>query len=437
MSNTPSPNASSQAISTLATRMYTATSPAAAVGAFRVADDPARGAIIRSMSMSVLPEEIVQLALERGGNETLWALSERTDLSSEVIGKLLKSGNTMVLRLLAGSELLSSEDLMKLLPGDDFIRFRIFMNPNASASLRKHVMSARSKSGVLLPSTPEMEGEIFKPEYARWIVRSGSNNARLRALGHVEKLPFAYQWDIARSISEGAVPLRRAVEVSGWMPQLRSLLGEALSVEALSSSGTALRVLGDGLESMGRPGLSAVEEAEFLADVGEVEALAGEDLPWGDLEVLLRSDRMSLPAVRFLLGRADRTNLFVSSAVVFHGDKSWVLGSCSLEDLQAAVSMTVFSPGEHSRLLGLFVGSPLLPYRLVDLLTGLPVDEVLGAIKGLGGDLRDYQLRRFFEELRVLFGDDAAGWEAFEFERQKDPRCSVGRAVAAGVAAVS
>ena len=402
----------------LMSSIYALSGESSMVGAFVAGSTAVRSSLLSKLRFDPLPKDLVSAALEVQDDEVLWALSQRDDLSDEALEGLIACDSPLVHRTLASSQQMSSEKLVRLLPGDEFLRQRIFVHPHAGRDLRRRILRARDSSGTPLPRAAALDKELLKPEYALWLLDSDTQQGRMQALTHLPNLPPAYQWRVAWKVAEGAVPLSVALSARGWVPPLRTALQEAISALPYGGEENALGALSSNLRNLGEPPIHAEDEARLLADEAEVEALAApKTLDWSALERVLRSGDMTVAAVRYLLQREDRTAGFTSAALAFHGDSPGVLALCDLKDLQAASTMSGFALAERARLVKLVVTTPSLPYKFLDLVGLLPVRDVLAELEAADDVLADYQRRRLARELQELLGDSVRAWHDFEAAR--------------------
>lgn len=410
----PSP----ESFTDLMSSVYTQVGGSALLGSFVAGTKTTRSTLLNKMRFEPLPEDLVTAALEVSDDEVLWALSQRSDLSKKAIERLLSCNSPLVHRRLASSIQMTNEDLVRLLPGDEYVRQRVFVHPNASRELRRSILSARNSSGAPLPRASALDQELMKPEYALWLLDSDMQQGRLQALTQLPELPASHQWHVAWRIAEGAVPLSTAISSRGWVAPLHSALREALSALPTGGEELALGVLASNLRNLGAPPLFAEDEARLLADESEASALSEpNELDWSGLERVLRSGDMTVAAVRFLLQRKDRTPGFTAAALAFHGDAPGVLPLCDLHDLQKASTMSGFAVAERSRLVKLMVSTPQLPYKLLDMVRSIPIRDVLTALRSAEEELSAYQLRRLSGELKDALGDSPEAWHAFESAR--------------------
>lgn len=400
--------------------IYARAGKEALVGAFVAGSTSARSALLSKMRFLPLPEDLVSAALEVKDDEVLWELSQREDLPPKALEVLIACNSPLVHRRLASSPQMDNDALVRLLPGDEFVRQRVFVHPNASRALRRQILSARNVSGVPLPRASALEQELNRPEYALWLLDSDTQQGRLQALTHLPELPASHQWRIACRVADGAVPLSIAFGHRGWVAPLQSALREAITALAGGGEVHALGVLKSNLANLGAPPVYAEDEARLLVDEAEVEALAEpNELDWGALERMLRSDDMTVAAVRHLLQRPDRTAGFTSAALAFHGESPGVLELCDLKDLQAACAMSGFALAERTRLVKLMIGSPGLPYKLLDMAGSLPMRDVLTEIDAADVALRSFQSKKLSGELHALLGESLNAWYAFEATRME------------------
>lgn len=434
----PSHEVSPEVFSGLMSSIYSHVGEAAMLGAFVAGSPTDRAQLLGQLQYQPLPSNLLEAALEMGGHEVLWALSQRDDLPPAALEVLIESNSPLIHRKLASSSQMADTHLRRLLPGDEFVRERIFQHPHASAELRREVLDARTGSGELLPKSSAMERELEDPRYADWLMRSRSQQGRLQSLRALPELPPAYQWRLALRVAEGALPIVAAYQAAGWVGPIRSVLEDATAVLAHGGEAAACDALRSGLESLGAPPLYVEDELRFLVDVEEGAALATTaPLNWASLERVVRSGQASLPGVRFLLGRDDRSAGFTTAALAFHGDEAGVLEMCTLSDLQRAATMSGFAVAERARVIKLMVQSHTLPYRMLDLVGRLPMREVLLAIESLKGGLRDHQMERLARELADHLGDDAERWHNFERARMSARQISFVEAVGAANGEVS
>lgn len=420
----------------LMSTVFSRSGEAALIGSFVAGTKTAQSALLNKLRLQPLPNDLLSAALEVGDDEVLWAVSQRSDLPREALEKLIESDSTLVHRTLASSPQMRSDDLLRLLPGDEFVRQRVFMHPAAGRDLRRSIVAARGAGGTPLPRTSSLEQELMKPEYALWLMDSDTQQGRMHALSHLPALPDAYQWHVARKVAEGAVPLPLAVGARGWAAPLQSALRDALAAFPSGGEELALRTLSSSLASLGAPPLYAEDEARLLADESEAEALVPpHDVDWGALERVLRSGAMTVAATRCLLRRPDRTASFTSAALAFHGDSPGVLSLCGLEDLQAACTMSGFAMAERARLVKLVIASPELPYRLLDMVGGLPIRDVMSEIQEVDDDLASYHLQRMSTELSDALGDEPRHWFNFESARLSKRNASFTEAIEAALGA--
>lgn len=432
--NTSTGSAASGSNTGLMASLYSHVGNEALVGAFVAGDTPSRSAMLNLLQYEKLPDDLLEAAIEVKDEEVLWALSQRVDIPDSALRKLIASKSPLVHRKLASSPQLKDRDLRKILNNDRLIMTQVFMHPNASRDLRLKILKSSDSQGELLSTTSVMEREVQKPEYARWMLGIGTQSARVNALSHVGDLPAAYQWDMAMKIVDGAVPLGMVLKHNGWAAPLQAAFTDALAAEQQYSTDYALGMLKTTLKRLDRPVIDAADEARLLVDVAEVDALEqGEPVDWSALEKQLRNGEMTLPAVRYLMHRSDRTQGFVSAAIVFHGDQVGVMDECELSDLKAAVRMTGFAPGERSRLVKLFVYSPQLHYSFIDLVGDLPFDDVLHHLQQADEELQTHQVKRLGAELRELLGEDPSVWHDFESARKSSSRGTLNDAIRAAV----
>lgn len=404
----------------------------ALVGAFVAGGTSARSALLSRLRFHPLPEDLISAALEVKDDEILWELAQREDLPDEALEVLISCQSPLVHRRLAQSPQMTNDELVRLLPGDEFVRQRVFVHPNASAELRRQILTARDTSGTPLPKASALDQELLRPEYALWLVDSDTQQGRMQALTHLPELPASHQWKIACRIADGAVPLTIAISQRGWVAPLYSALREAISALTTGGEEHALGVLKSNLANLGAPPLNAEDEARLLPDSADAEALAEpNELDWVGLERVLRSGDMTVAAVRRLLQRDDRTAGFTSAALAFHGDSPGVLELCGLRDLQAASTMSGFALAERSRLVKLMVTTPTLPYKLLDMLGQLPMRDVLAEIQSAEDTLAKYQTQRLSAELAECLGDSLCMWHAFEATRLERRNVTFADALAA------
>lgn len=416
----------------LLSSVYARSGEASLVGAFVAGTKSARSALLNKLRFQDLPSDLLSAALEVRDDEVLWALSQRDDLPTRALEVLIACNSPLVHRRLASSPQMSGEDLVRLLPGDEFVRQRVFVHPNAGRDLRKRILSARTSDGSPLPRAGALDQELMKPEYALWLLDSDTQQGRLQALTHLPALPASHQWRVAWKVAEGAVPLAIALSARGWVSPLQSALREAMTALATGGEENALGVLASNLRNLGAPPLHAEDEARLLADEAEAIALQPpKDVDWAGLERVLRSGDMTVAAVRCLLQREDRTPGFTSAALAFHGDSPGVLALCGLNDLQAASTMSGFALAERSRLVKLMVNSPTLPYKLLDMVGQLPIRDVLAELQTADDDLANYQLQRLSDELTEALGDSVQAWFAFESARLESRTITFAGALAA------
>ena len=435
MSNTEnvSPAPENEANTDVLATMYEHAGEASLVGAFLRGSKATQSAILSKYRFDPLPDALLEMALESRENEVLWSLSQRHDLPSEAIDSLIGRRSPLVQRSLASNPRMSSAQLARLLPGDEFVRQRVFDHPNASRTLRKQIITARDSTGAPLPRANSLDEELLEPMYALWMTESPTAQGRVQALNHLPVLPAAYQWHLAWKVIEGVIPLPAALGARGWLSPLHAALREAVTVLATGGHESAMDALSSTLRSLGEPPVSAEVEARLLPDVEEAKALASDEpLDWPSLARLLRSGEMSIHAVRYLLQRDDRTAAFTSAALVFHGDDLGVLRLCELNDIRKAAAISSFAPSERARLLRLVINSPELPYPLLDMVARFPIRDVLEVLQSSESTLADHQLRRLGSELSEVLEDSAQGWGDFEAARQK--RRNITFAGALGVA---
>lgn len=400
--------------------IYDYAGEAALIGAFSTGSKSTRSSILSKFRFRPLPEELLQMALGTEEDEVLWSLSQRNDLPSAAIDTLIKRRSPLVHRRLASNPTLTSEQLARLLPGDEFVRQRVFDHPNAGRALRRQILAARDSSGAPLPRASALDDELMQPMYALWLMDSTTSQGRLQALSYLPSLPASHQWKLAWRVAEGAVPLPAALGARGWVYPLQTALRESVTALATGGQDHAMASLSSTLRNLGEPPLSAEDEARLLPDAAEARVLATDDtLDWPSLERLLRSGTMSIHAVRHLLQRDDRTTAFTSAALIFHGDDLGVLPLCELNDLQKAAAITSFAPSERARLLNLVLSDTDLTYPLLDMVALFPVRDVLEALQTSDSALADHQLRRLGAELTAALEESGQGWDDFESARQK------------------
>lgn len=422
-------------VANVLTPLYAQAGQGALVGAFVAGDPSSRAAVLDEFRFQPLPEDLLSAALEVRGDEVLWSLSHRRDLPADAIHVLIEEGTPLVHRMLASNPRLTSQQLSLLLPGDEFVRSRVFSHPNAHASVRLAALGSFGGQGGSARLSPTFTDELSKPQYAVWLLRNGIRVGQSHPLEALPALPPAYQWDLAQGVVNGQIPLEDAVAAKGWSPALQSMLAAVESESFRSGAAQALNLLSDKLSASGRPALTAVEEARVLADVSLVEALTERVVDWDALMPLVRDGSMTPAALHVLMRRADRPSAFVTAAIVRFGDEPGILAGSTLEDLHAAVTMSGFSPTDRSRLTALLVSAPELPYGFLELVRGLAVADVFKQLSECDPLLRQHQLSRLAEDLRERFGSEPGPWFEFEQARRENPRISFEAAVARAVAA--
>lgn len=405
--------------------MYIEAGVDAVLGGFEGGSAEVRVSLLARFSDRPLPEPLLRAAVESRDEQVWWALSQRTDLPEDVVALLVTDGSDMVRTHMAEHPQIHRKQMEPLMPGTAAIRVKLFQNPMAPVSLRKGI-AQRSRGKYMSSRLAEV---LASPEFVPWCVEADDTLIVGRALQMIGELPPAWQWDVAKILSrQPGVVVAELLELGGWVPDLQRLLAEASATEKLYGSKVASELLDRRLDSYGRPDASQAEEASMLPDVSEVHLLASPTLDWHALEKSVKDGRVTVAAVRYLLGRDDRPISFVAAAVIRYGTAPGLIRGLSVEEVNAAVATSVVKPREQARLLDLLLKSRPAGSRLLDVLARFCVYDVFVAVEGAGQTTASLR-QALAHELAEEFGKVPEVWSAFEQQRELHPKMELGRMI--------
>lgn len=406
--------------STHLAELYSRLPAGAVAGVYSAADPSVRGAILAHYDGRVLPEELRCAIKTNVDGSSLWAFTQRQDLSTEDIDWIIEQGDVREFRALARHPNLSSEQGFRILSGDAQVRTQLLRHPGMPMALKREIVVSSGDDGVYLDR--QLQQELQHPRYMLWAIQSTDRETVLAGYRNVGEVPLAWRWWAGLQATEDlTIGFAELLGITSWGKRIEAVFQKAANTEGVLGRKVAGRRAHQELVAMGRPHILPEQAVVMIAAYDDIEVLAEvDDLPWQRVDGYVSSGRVSAACAMFLLKHPRRPSQLATEIVLHYSEYPTIMQNSTMSERRKALRELDANPSLRRQFILHLTKADIGEQR--DYLG----DFKLSDIEWMLGEQDNHpHTRQLSDEvltfLHTSIGPDAQAWRALELLREQQP----------------